>query len=553
VPRPATRLTWRGTAVWSADPWLNEERAHVFNRTSLQAAAALASISLLAGCSLFSGDDADGENKIVVGTTSEPSTLDPAAAWDGSWELYRNVFQTLLSFPTGSATPQPDAADCKFTDTVSKVYECRLKEGLTFSDGGKLDARAVKHSIDRIRTINAKGGPAPLLGSLDKIVTSGDRTVTFQLKESDATFPYILATPAMSIVPPERYPADALREDGRLTGSGPYVLNAFEEGSKAELTKNPTYKGFANRKNDAVTIRYFKESEAMVGALRKKEIDATYRGLTAEEVVQLQEKKPENEGLQLVESTGADIRYLVFNAKDPSVSKIAVRRAIAQVVDRDTLVAKVYQGTAEPLYSMVPKGIAGHTTAFFDRYGDPDVEKAGKILDEAGIDGPVALTLWYTTDRYGSSTEAEFNELKRQLEASKLFKVTVKGKPWKDFQSGYQKGEYPAFGRGWFPDFPDPDNFIAPFVGKENVLSTPYVRPEITDQLLPKSRKVSDRGAVTEEFERAQEILVDDVRLLPLWQGKLYIAASEEIAGGERALDPQTVMQMWELQRKTSW
>jgi peptide/nickel transport system substrate-binding protein len=546
-------LTWRGTAVWSADPWLNEERAHVFNRTSLQAAAALASISLLAGCSLFSGDDADGENKIVVGTTSEPSTLDPAAAWDGSWELYRNVFQTLLSFPTGSATPQPDAADCKFTDTVSKVYECRLKEGLTFSDGGKLDARAVKHSIDRIRTINAKGGPAPLLGSLDKIVTSGDRTVTFQLKESDATFPYILATPAMSIVPPERYPADALREDGRLTGSGPYVLNAFEEGSKAELTKNPTYKGFANRKNDAVTIRYFKESEAMVGALRKKEIDATYRGLTAEEVVQLQEKKPENEGLQLVESTGADIRYLVFNAKDPSVSKIAVRRAIAQVVDRDTLVAKVYQGTAEPLYSMVPKGIAGHTTAFFDRYGDPDVEKAGKILDEAGIDGPVALTLWYTTDRYGSSTEAEFNELKRQLEASKLFKVTVKGKPWKDFQSGYQKGEYPAFGRGWFPDFPDPDNFIAPFVGKENVLSTPYVRPEITDQLLPKSRKVSDRGAVTEEFERAQEILVDDVRLLPLWQGKLYIAASEEIAGGERALDPQTVMQMWELQRKTSW
>ncbi|MFC8919296.1 ABC transporter substrate-binding protein [Streptomyces sp. NPDC047821] len=525
----------------------------MFNRTSLQAAAALASISLLAGCSLFSGDDADGENKIVVGTTSAPSTLDPAAAWDGSWELYRNVFQTLLSFPTGSATPQPDAAECKFTDTVSKVFECRLKEGLAFSDGGKLDARAVKHSIDRIRTINAKGGPAPLLGTLDKVVTSGDRTVTFHLKESDATFPFILATPAMSIVPPEKYPADGLREDGKLTGSGPYVLNSYEEGAKAELTKNPTYKGFANRKNDAVTIRYFQESEAMVGALREKEIDATYRGLTAEEVVQLREKNPENEGLQLVDSTGADIRYLVFNAGDPSVKKLAVRQAIAQVVDREALVAKVYKGTAEPLYSMVPKGIAGHTTAFFDRYGEPDVDKARKLLREEGVDAPVALTLWYTTDRYGSGTKAEFTELKRQLDASGLFEVTLNGKPWKEFQAGYQKGQYPVFGRGWFPDFPDPDNFIAPFVGKENVLSTPYVRPEITDQLLPKSRKVSDRGAVTEEFERAQEILVDDVRLLPLWQGKLYIAASEEIAGGERALDPQTVMQMWELQRKTSW
>ncbi|OKK03247.1 peptide-binding protein [Streptomyces sp. CB03234] len=525
----------------------------MFNRTSLQAAAALASISLLAGCSLFSGDDADGENKIVVGTMSEPSTLDPAASWDGSWELYRNVYQTLLSFPSGSATPQPDAAECKFTDTVSKVFECRLKEGLAFSDGGKLDAAAVKHSVDRIRTINAKGGPGPLLGSLDKVVTSGDRTVTFHLKEPDATFPFILATPAMSIVPPERYPADALRTDGKVTGSGPYVLNSYEEGAAAELTKNPTYKGFANRKNDAVTIRYFKDSEAMVGALRDKEIDATYRGLTAEEVVQLQEKKPENEGLQLVESTGADIRYLVFNPKDPSVSKLAVRQAIAQVVDREALVAKVYQGTAEPLYSMVPKGIAGHTTAFFDRYGEPDVDKARKLLSEEGVDGPVALTLWYTTDRYGSATKPEFEELKRQLEKSGLFKVTLKSKPWKEFQAGYQKGEYPVFGRGWFPDFPDPDNFIAPFVGKENVLSTPYVRPEITDKLLPKSRKVSDRAAVTEEFQQAQEIIVDDVRLLPLWQGKLYIAASEDIGGGERALDPQTVMQMWELHRKTSW
>ncbi|MDN3296521.1 ABC transporter substrate-binding protein [Streptomyces ficellus] len=523
----------------------------MFNRTSLQAAAALASISLLAGCTLFSGDDADGQKKIVVGTTSEPSTLDPAAAWDGSWELYRNVFQTLLSFPTGSTTPQPDAAECKFTDALSKVFECRLREGLAFSDGAKLDAQAVKHSIERIRTINAKGGPNGLLGSLDTIVTSGERTVTFRLKESDATFPYILATPAMSIVNPAKYPADALREDGKVFGSGPYVLDSYQVGAEAELTKNPTYKGFADRKNEGVTIRYFKESEAMVAALKNKEIDATYRGLTAEEVIELQDKRDED--LQLVESTGADIRYLVFNAQDPSVSKLPVRQAIAQIIDRDALVAKVYQGTAEPLYSMVPKGISGHTTGFFDRYGEPDVDKARKLLSEEGIDEPVPLTLWFTTDRYGSATAAEFKEIKRQLDESGLFRVTLKSKPWKQFQEGYQKGEYPVFGRGWFPDFPDPDNFIAPFVGKENVLSTPYVRPEITEQLLPKSRKVSDRGAVSEEFEQAQEILVDDVRLLPLWQGKLYIAASEEIAGGERALDPQTVMQMWELQRKASW
>ncbi|MEU4062555.1 ABC transporter substrate-binding protein [Streptomyces wedmorensis] len=525
----------------------------MFNRTSLQAAAALVSISLVSGCGVFSDSDSAGDQRIVIGTTSSPTTLDPAAAWDNSWELFRNVFQTLVSFPTGSTTPQSDAADCKFSDTSSRVFECKLIEGLTFSNGHKLDAKAVQYSIERIRTIDQEGGPNGMLGSLDKIETVGDRTVVFRLNKPDATFPYVLATPAMSLVDPAEYPADKLRKDGKVVGSGPYVLDSYEERKTAELTKNPSYKGFADRKNGGATIRYFDDSDAMVAALKKDEIDATYRGLTAEEVIGLQDDKPENKGLQLVESTGADIRYLVFNANDPSVAKLPVRKAIAQLVDRDELVNKVYQGTAEPLYSMVPKGVAAHTTKFFDRFGSPSASKAKKILRDAGIDEPVELTFWYTTDRYGSSTAAEFAELKRQLEEHGLFKITIQGKPWKEFQEGYQKGQYPVFGRGWFPDFPDPDNFVAPFVGKENVLGTPYISPRITNELLPKSRRDSDRGTVTDEFVEAQEIMVQDVRLLPLWQGKLYIAAGEDIGGGERALDPQTVMQLWELYRRASW
>ncbi|MFE9722550.1 ABC transporter substrate-binding protein [Streptomyces sp. NPDC005794] len=526
----------------------------MFYRTSLQAVAALASLSVLAGCGLLS-DSSSGEGRpISVGTTSSPSTLDPAAAWDGSWELMRNVFQTLVSFPTGSTSPEPDAAEeCRFTDSSSLEYRCTLRSGLKFSNGDKIDAEAVKYSIDRIKKIKVKGGPAGLLGSLDRVETKGDDTVFFHLGKADATFPFILATPAMSIVAPDDYPSDSIRDDGEVTGSGPYVLDSYEPGKQAELTENSGYKGFADRKNDAVTIRYFDDSTPMVEALKNKEIDATYRGLAAEEVSGLEDDKKDTDGLQIVESVGADIRFLVFNPQDPAAGKLAVRQAVAQVVNRDALVTKVYQGTAEPLYSMVPKGIAGHTTSFFDTYGDPDVAEARAILSEEGITEPVEMTFWYTTDRYGSSTAAEFAELKRQLEASGLFRITLKSAPWKSFQEGFTQGEYPVFGRGWFPDFPDPDNFVAPFVGQDSVTGTPYLTEEITQDLLPSSRQESDRGAVSKQFKRAQEILVKDVRLLPLWQGKLYVAAGEDIGGGERALDPQTVMQMWELYRKTSW
>lgn len=528
----------------------------MFNRTSQQCAAALvslASVSLLAGCGLVSGGSGGKDETISVGSTSSPVTLDPALSWDGSWELFRNVFQTLVSFPTGSTVPEPDAAEvCEFTDGTNTVLSCRLREGLKFSNGDKLDAAAVKYSIDRIRKINEPGGPAGLLGSLDKIETKGDLEVLFRLKEADVTFPFVLATPAMSIVAPDEYPQDKARDDGKITGSGPYTLESYERHGKAKLAKYGDYKGFADRRNDDVVIHYFKESEAMVGALKKGEIDATYRGLTAEEVVALRREQHDGE-INVVDTVGSEIRYLVFNPEHPGPDKPAVRQAIAQLVDRDALVAKVYQGTAEPLYSMVPKGITGHTPSFFDTYGEPSVKEARRILRKAGVDKPVKLTFWYTTDRYGSSTGREFAELKRQLDGSGLFEITLKSKPWDDFQKSFNKGEFPVFGRGWFPDFPDPDNFIAPFVGDRTATSVPYPQAEITQKLLPESRRVTDRGAISEQVLRAQEIFVKDVRLLPLWQGKMYVAAAEDIAGAERSLDPQSVMQMWELYRKTSW
>ncbi|MER6125975.1 ABC transporter substrate-binding protein [Streptomyces sp. NPDC001795] len=520
---------------------------------SLRQLAAITSISLVAGCGVLSSNSSDDKGPIVVGTTSSPSTLDPAASWDSSWELFRNVYQTLLNYPDGATEPGPDAAEsCRFTDGTNLTYSCVLRTGLTFSNGDKLDAKAVKYSVDRIRQINVPGGPAGLLGSLDQVEVKGDREVLFHLKEADATFPFVLATPAMSIVDPADYPATTVRKDGKITGSGPYTLQSYQEGKEAQLSGNSHYQGYAKRKNDAVTIRYFQDSASMVDALKSKKIDITYRGLGASDVVALQ-RHQSNNGIQLVENSGIEISYLVFNPKDPWAGKAAVRKAVAQLVDRAAIAHNVYKDTVDPLYSMVPAGLTGHTTGFFDDFGDPSTSKARKILSEAGITQRVPLTLWYTTDRYGSETGPEFQELKRQLEDSGLFRVTLKSRPWKTYVEGYQKGEYPVFGRGWFPDFPDPDNYIAPFVGQQNALGTPYQSPEITGVLLPQSRRESDRANVVKEFEQAQQILVDDARLLPLWQGKQFLAASEDISGGERALDPSTIMMLWQLSRKTSW
>ncbi|GHJ39047.1 ABC transporter substrate-binding protein [Streptomyces sp. TS71-3] len=526
----------------------------MFNRIRcVRPLAATVSISVLAGCGLMSSDDAGHGQQIAVGTTSAPSTLDPAAAWDGSWELFRNIYQTLLAYPDGATQPKPDAAEnCRFTDSGKRTYRCTLRSDMTFSNGDTLDAQAVKYSMDRIGKINAPGGPAGLLGSLDRVETKGDSVVLFKLKKPDATFPFVLATPAMSIVDPAEYPPDAVRKGNEVTASGPYTLKSYVAGKQAVLARNESYKGPARLKNDGTTIRYFQDSHEMVRALKKKQIDVTVRGLAADDIVALKSGESQ-EGIQLIEEAGTETSYLVFNPKDPWAGKLPVRRAIAQLIDRGAIADKVYQGTVEPLYSMIPKGVVGHTAGFFDEYGKASASKARSILTDAGITKPVPLTLWYTSDRYGSATQPMFEEIKSQLDGSGLFTVTLKSRPWTEFEAGYQKGEYPVFGRGWSPDFPDPDDFVTPFVGDQNALGTPYESPRMTDELLPESREESDRGEAVQAFEQIQEIMLQDARLLPLWQSKLFVAASEEISGAESAFDSGSIMDMWELGRKTSW
>ncbi len=228
------------------------------------------------------------------------------------------------------------------------AYRCTLKKNLKFSNGEKLDAKAVKYSIDRIRDIHFKGGPVGMLGSLDRVETKGDDTVVFHLNKSDATFPFILATPAMSLVAPGDYRQDKIRDDGKVTGSGPYLLESYEGRKTARAEEEPGLQGLRQpeerRGHHPLLREVRRHGERAQGRRDRRHLP----GLTAEEVVSLEDNKDDNAGLQIVESTGADIRFLVFNPKDPAAANPAVRKAIAHVVDRDALVAKVYRGTAEP-------------------------------------------------------------------------------------------------------------------------------------------------------------------------------------------------------------
>ncbi|WP_369269990.1 ABC transporter substrate-binding protein [Streptomyces sp. R11] len=518
-------------------------------------------VPVLAACG---GTDSgsDSGDAIVVGTTDAftaskdaPAPLDPAYAYDvGTWNILRQTVQTLMIQPRGEGEPVPEAAQtCGFTDSGNERYACTLRKDLKFANGDPVTADDVKYSIDRARALKADSGVFALLSTIDTVETQGDREVIFHLKTADATFPFKLSTPVAGIVDPDIYAKDKLRDGFELDGSGPYTLQAEvknDELVSAVFTKNPDYKGSLKVNNEKVELRNFADADEMGAALDKGDIDLMTRTMSPEQIQKL--SADSDDAVDLVDMSGLEIRYLAFNTNDASVRTKAVRQAMAQVIDRGELVSKVYGSQAEPLYSLVPASITGHSNAFFNKYGDPSTAKAKSMLEKAGVTTPVKLTLHYTTDHYGSATKKEFELLKKQLNDSGLFDVDIKGAPWATFRPAEQKGEYEVYGMGWFPDFPDADNYLAPFLDKDNFLGSPYANSTIRNTLIPESRRVADRLSASGSLTDIQDIVADDVPVLPLWQGKQFVAAGDDVTGTAYVLNSSSTLQLWELGRGVS-
>ncbi|MFR9750783.1 ABC transporter substrate-binding protein [Nocardia sp. 004] len=514
--------------------------------TRAVAAAGLVALtaSVVAACGSGRTDDAGGSAGLVVGTTDKIFSLDPAAAYDyGSFAAETQIYQHLLNFAPGDATPAPDAAQkCEFT--APTVYTCTLKEGLTFANGNPLTADSVKFSFDRMLRINDPNGPASLLGNLDKTDVVDASTVAFTLKMADdQTFPSVLATQAGPIVDEQVYSPDAVMSDDdvvRAKGySGPYTIESYDKNKLVEYRAFDGYDGILGApKTETVSTKYYATSDNMKLDLQNGSLDVGYRSFTPTDIESLRN----DNRVAVHEGSGGELRYIVFNLNTmpggTPEQKLAVRKAIASSVDRDALADSVYKKTYVPAYSSVPPGVPGAVEPFKDIYGaQPNKDQAAKFLADAGIATPVELNLQYNPDHYGSSSSEEYAAIKSQLEATGLFRVNLQSTEWVTYQKERVQDTYPLYQLGWYPDFPDPDSYLTPFFGPNNFLQSHFEDPGITAQLIAEVTE-QDEAERMQQIEQLQRDLAQNfLPILPLLSGKQIAVSATGIQGVEQTLD----------------
>ncbi|EOM75222.1 peptide ABC transporter substrate-binding protein [Rhodococcus rhodnii] len=506
-----------------------------------------AGVLVLAACGSGRTDDgaaaADG-GSLVVGTTDRVTSIDPAGSYDnGSFMVMNQVYPFLLNYAPGSDELEPDAAErCEFTSDV--VYRCTLRDGVTFENGNPLDAETVKYSFDRVVAIDDPNGPASLLANLASVAAPDATTVEFTLKApNDQTFPQVLASPAGPIVDKEVFPADAVLDDNAVVDgapfAGPYTIGSHEKNQLISFSGRDGYDGILGEpQSNSVSLRYYASSDNLKLDIQNKAIDVAWRALTPTDVESLEQV----DGIEVHHGPGGELRYMVFNLNtmpgDTPEQKLAVRKAIASLVDRNALSEGVYKGTYSPAYSNIPSGVDGSVPAFEEVYGGaPNPEAAAQFLQEAGVATPVPLNLQYSPDHYGPSSSEEYAAVEAQLEATGLFAVDLQSTEWTTYSDERTSDVYPAYQLGWYPDFPDADNYLTPFFMPDNFLGNHFENPEITE-LIDRQRSETDPATRDEIIAEIQQKMASGhISTLPLLEGQQVAIATSEVSGVETTLD----------------
>ncbi|MGH3508906.1 MAG: ABC transporter substrate-binding protein [Nocardioidaceae bacterium] len=522
-------------------------------------AAGLAGCGSGSGSNNGTGNTAGGPSgSFILGTTDPVTAVDPAGSYDfGSWNIQYNIFQQLMDVPAGQSTPQPDAAkSCAYSDP--QTIKCVLRPNLKFSNGDALTSADVKYSFERNIAINNPNGSAVLLGSItdatnadhpklaaNAIETPDPSTVIFHLNRPDQTFLSVLTTATASIVDQQVYPADKLLPDAKAIGSGPYTLAQYQAGQQAVFQANPNYQGPNTPKTKQVFVSYFNDPAPLKQAVESGQVDIAWRTLSPTDLNDLQSSGK----VDVIHGQGSEFRYWVFDLGTKVGKQLAIRQAVAQLIDRNAISKNAYDGTVKPAYSIVPPGFAGQKDSFKTRYGAPSVDKAKAILQAAGIKTPIAIKLGYTPTHYGPNAVDEANELKTELTNSGLFTVSVDDAEWTQYQTLYKQGAYDLYILGWYPDFLDADDYLTPFIRDGGFFANHYSNKTV-DKLLDQELGETDASKRSQIIGQLQDIVARDVPLVPSWDGQNVAVASKSMQGVSDTLDPTYIFRFWMISKK---
>lgn len=486
-----------------------------------------------------------GENRIVIGTTNKPRTLDPADAYEtGSLGLIYNMSDRLYTYSVGKAEVSPQlATDFPKISADGLTYTIPLRENVVFHDGEKFNAQAMAFSLERF--IKNGGKPAFLLGDIiDTAKATGEYELTIKLKQPFAAFPSLLAFAGACAVSPKAYKiGEGEFEPNNFVGTGPYKLTKFAT-DKVQIDPFDQYWG-EKPINKGVVLQILSSGVNLFNSFKKQSIDVAALSMDADQIKNLRTQAKDG-AWQAIANNGGVVYFMSVNRNQEPLNNPKVRQALASMFDRKLILDRVLYGQAQPLYSMVPTTFDVYKPVFKDKYGvDGNIETAKKLLQEAGFskDKPAKIELWYRSNIASTTLNASVIRALAKKRMDGLLEIQTIGVDSTTAYRDIPKGAYPTTLLEWYPDFIDPDNYVQPFLACEK--GTPekgcekggsasqgsFFYSDRMNKLIEAQRKEQNQETRKQIFAEIQQILAEEVPYIPLWQGQDYLFAQNGVKG----------------------
>ncbi len=234
---------------------------------------------------------------------------------------------------------------------------------------------------------------------------------------------------------------------------------------------------------------------------------------------------------------GMNIGYLGFNhTKEPWMSNIDLRKAIAHAVNRKAIVDNIYQGMGQVAKNPIPPTMWGYNDKIpgFEF----SVEKAQEYLKKAGFpngEGLGEITLWsMPVARPYNPNGMKIGEAM----AADLAKVGIKAKvvtyEWGTYlkRQREQPDDMDLFQLGWTGDNGDPDNFLAVlFDGAASSSIRTQWKNDTYHNLMKKGRETIDQAERTKIYQEALQLLFDDCPVIPVAHSTVIWPAMKNVVG----------------------
>jgi len=459
-----------------------------------------------------------------VGLAEDPDVLDPTLA---RTFVGRIVFAALcdkLFDIDENLAIVPQLATAYEWAPDNKALTIKLRSGVTFHDGEKMDAAAVKYSIERHKTMagsNRRGELAPV-ASVDVV---DPLTVRLNLSAPFAPLLAQLADRAGMIVSPKAAQAEGDKFGAKPVCAGPFKFVERVAQDRIVVERFPNYWNKGDIHIDRIVYLPIPDSTVRLANLRSGQLDFIER-LAPSDVPQLKSDarfkiaKITEIGYQgiTINVGKSDIAQKTALGRDPRV-----REAFELALDRDGIVQVVMDGEA-----VIGNQWVAPTNAFYAKnvpIPKRDVARAKALLKEAGVPNP-EITLMTPTTADGQRIAQVVQAMVKEAG----FDVKIQSVEFATSLDMADKGQFDAYVLAW-SGRADPDGNIFSFDGCKQPLDyAGYCKPEV-DDLLNKSRTARDPAERKKLYAELATIVLKDRPIVYLYHRNWLWAYANKLSG----------------------